>query len=90
MPALVLQWLDRFNAGADDVAIPDLEPKLAVVQRLLLDRTDTFLKHAHLFISVQVIEDNPLVTLDHYHFPRLVGISPANVDVGQNVVGIAE
>jgi hypothetical protein len=90
VPTLVLQRLDRFDAGTDDVPIPNLEPKLAVVQGLLFDRTYTFLKHPHLFDTVQVIEHDPFVTFDDNHFPRLVGIGPADVDVSENVVGIAE
>jgi hypothetical protein len=90
MPALVLQWLDRFNAGTDDVAIPDLESKLAVVQGLLFDGTDTFLKYSHLLNPVQVIEDDPLVTLDDYNFARFVRIGPADVDVSEDVVRITE
>src|SRR5260370_40981860 len=90
MAALVLEWLDRFKVGTDDVAVPDLEPKLAVIQRLLLDCTYTFLKHAHLFNSVQDIEDDSLITLHHYDFACLIWICPAYVDVSKNVVGIAQ
>src|SRR5258708_936970 len=88
MPALVLQRLDRFDARTNNVTVPNLESKFAVIQWLLFDRTDTFLEHPHLLSSVQVIEDDPFVTLDDYNFPRFVGVRPANVDVGQNVVGI--
>src|ERR1700722_8571598 len=90
MTALVLQRFDRFNTRTEDLSVPDLEPKLAVIQRLLLDRTYALLKHPHLFNAVQVIEDDPLVTLDHNDFARFVGIGPANVHVSQNVFGIAQ
>jgi hypothetical protein len=90
VPALILQGLHRFDPGADNVTVPDLEPKLAVVQWFLLNGTDALLEHSHLLKPVKVVEDNPPVTLDDYDLARLIGIGPTHVHVGENVVRVTE
>jgi len=90
MAALVLEWLDRFNARADDVAVANLEAKLAVVERLLLHKAHTLLEHSHLLETVKVIEDDTSVALDDHDLPRFVGIGPADMNVSENFARIAE
>jgi len=90
MAALVLEWLDRFDARADDVAIANLEAKLAIVERLLLHETYPLLEHSHLLEPVEVIENDAPVALDHHHLPRFVRIGPADVNVSENISRIAE
>ena len=90
MPALMLQRLNRLDAGTDDVAIPDLESKFAIVQWFVFNRTDALLKHAYLLNSVQVIEDDPLITFDDHDLSSFVWIGPANMNVSKNIVRIAE
>src|SRR5437667_4268190 len=90
MPALMLQRLNRLDAGTDDVAIPDLESKFAIVQWFVFNRTDALLKHAYLLNSVQVIEDDPLITFDDDDLSSFVWIGPANMNVSKNIVRIAE
>jgi len=90
MAALVLEWLDRFDARADDVAIANLEAKLAIVERLLLHEAYALFEHSHLLETVKVIEDDAPVALDDHDLPRFVGIGPADVHVGENIARIAE
>jgi hypothetical protein len=90
MAALVLEWFDRFDARADDVAIANLEAKFAIVERLLLHKTYTLLEHSHLLEPVEVIEDDAPVALDHDDFPRFVRIGPADVNVSENISRITE
>jgi hypothetical protein len=90
MAALVFEWLDRFDARADDVAVANLDAKFSIVERLLLHKTYTLLEHPHLLEPVEVIEDDTSVALDDHDLPRLVGIGPADVNVSENISRIAE
>src|SRR5437016_11240162 len=90
MAALVLEWLYRFDARADDVAVANLEAELAIVERLLLHKAYALLEHSHLLEPVKVIEDDAPVALDNHDLPRLVGIGPANVHVSENIARITE
>src|SRR5438445_11500304 len=89
MAALVLEWLDRFNARADDVAVANLEAKLAVVERLVLHKAHPLLEHSHLLETVKVIEDDTSVALDDHDLPCSVGICPADGNVSENKIGRA-
>jgi hypothetical protein len=77
----MLQRFCGLDVGTNNVTVPNLESELPIIQGLLLDRTDAFLKHPHLFDSIEVIEDDPLVALDDNYLAGLIGIGPANVDV---------
>src|SRR5437016_7440870 len=90
MPALTLQRFSGFDPGADNVAVPDLEAKLSVVQRFLFHAAYALFKHAHLFHAIQVVEKDPAVALDHHDLASFVGIRPTDVHVRENVAGIAE
>src|SRR5206468_3807026 len=75
--------------GADDVAVADLETILSVRDWFGRRGLDAFFEHAHLFDSIQVVEDHAAVAADDDQLPRFIGVRPADVDVADDVCPIA-
>src|SRR3977135_2552935 len=90
MATLIFQRFRGLDSGADNVSISYLETRFAIVQRLLLQGTYSLFKNSDLFNPVEVIKNDALVTPDDDDFPSLVGISPAHVNVTNDVSWITK
>src|SRR4029077_20555756 len=90
MSTLILERFCWLDSGTDNVAISDLETRLAIVQRLLLQSTYSLFKHPDLLNPVEIVENDTLVTPDDDDLASLVGICPAHVNVTNNVSWITE
>src|SRR5215468_6381766 len=88
--ALVLQRLARLHLRADDVAVADEQLELA--ERFgdrLADRYAA-LEDAHALHVVQVVEDDAAAAADDDDLAHLVRVGPADVDVADHAVAVAE
>jgi hypothetical protein len=90
MAALILERLAGFNPRADNVAVTDLKVRFSVVQRFRLHSAHALFEDAHLFEPVEIVEHNASVTPYYHDLPRLVRVRPADLNMAENVVRIAE
>src|SRR5258708_38473199 len=90
MAALVLQGFRGLDPRADDVPIADLEARLSIIQRLLLQSTHAFFKDSHLLNAVKVVENDAPITPDDDNLSRLVRVGPADMNVTDDVSRVTE
>src|SRR5262249_8045147 len=88
--ALVLQRLARFDLRTDDVAVTHEQLELAVRVRNRLADRDAALEHPHPFGVVQIVEDDAPPAADRDDLADLVRIGPADMDVADDAVRVAE